>query len=34
VDTVEQQIGIAKKKAGIRPEEAVSLERFEVVRHV
>ncbi|MBQ6622767.1 MAG: AmmeMemoRadiSam system protein A, partial [Mogibacterium sp.] len=34
VDTVEQQIGIAKQKAGIRPEEAVSLQRFEVIRHI
>lgn len=33
VGTVEQQIGIAKEKAGIRPEESCSLERFEVVRH-
>ena len=33
VDTVEEQIGIAKQKAGIREEEAVSLQRFEVVRH-
>ena len=33
VDTVEQQIAIAKQKAGIREEEAVALERFEVVRH-
>ena len=33
VDTVEQQISIAKQKAGIRPGEKVSLERFEVIRH-
>lgn len=33
VDTVEQQISIAKKKAGIGQYEKVSLERFEVVRH-
>lgn len=33
VDTVEQQIGIAKQKAGIGPEESCRLERFEVVRH-
>ena len=34
VDTVEQQISIAKQKAGI-PEDAegLCLERFEVVRH-
>ena len=33
VDTVEEQIAIAKRKAGIGEEEEVSLERFEVVRH-
>jgi AmmeMemoRadiSam system protein A len=33
VDTVEQQVSIAKKKAGIYDNETVSLERFEVVRH-
>ena len=33
VDTVEEQVEIAKKKAGISPEEDVSLQRFEVVRH-
>ncbi len=33
VDTVEQQIAIAKQKAGIREHEDVALERFEVVRH-
>ncbi len=33
VDTVEQQIAIAKQKAGIREQEKVELERFEVVRH-
>ncbi len=33
VDTVEQQISIARKKAGIYDNEKVSLERFEVVRH-
>ena len=33
VDTVEQQIAIARQKAGIGEEEAVFLERFEVVRH-
>lgn len=34
VDTVEEQIDIARRKAGI-PEDAedISLERFEVVRH-
>ena len=34
VDTVEQQIAIAREKAGIAPEETVRLQRFEVVRHV
>lgn len=33
VDTVEEQIAIAKQKAGIGEQEEVSLERFEVVRH-
>lgn len=33
VDQVEQQIAIAKQKAGIREEEDVELERFQVVRH-
>ena len=33
VDTVEEQIAIAKDKAGIRAQEEVELERFEVVRH-
>ncbi len=33
VDTVEQQIAIARKKAGIGEAEEVELERFEVVRH-
>lgn len=33
VDTVEQQIAIAKQKAGIKDHETVELERFEVVRH-
>ncbi len=34
VDTVEEQIAIAKRKAGIRENEDVKLQRFEVVRHV
>lgn len=34
IDTVEEQIAIAKQKAGIRQEEEVQLERFEVIRHV
>ena len=33
VDTVEQQISIAKRKGGIDPDEDVDLFRFEVVRH-
>ncbi|MCR5594925.1 MAG: AmmeMemoRadiSam system protein A [Lachnospiraceae bacterium] len=33
VDSVEQQIEIAKQKAGIVPGEKVKLQRFEVVRH-
>ena len=34
VDTVRQQIAIAKQKAGIASFEKVSLQRFEVVRHI
>ena len=33
VDTVAQQVAIARQKAGIGPKEPVSLQRFEVVRH-
>ena len=33
VDSAEQQIAIAKQKAGIGADEDVELERFEVVRH-
>lgn len=33
VDTVEQQISIAKQKAGISPSESVKLYRFKVQRH-
>ena len=34
VDTIEQQVDIAKQKAGIRPEEnGCQLQRFEVIRH-
>ncbi len=33
IDTVEEQIRIAKQKAGIREQEEVELERFEVIRH-
>ena len=34
VDSVEAQIAIAKRKAGIQADETVSLQRFEVTRHV
>ena len=34
IDTVRQQVAIAKQKAGIASYEKVSLQRFEVVRHV
>ena len=34
VDSVAQQVAIARQKAGIGPKERVSLQRFEVVRHV
>ena len=33
INTVDEQIRIAKNKAGIAPNEEVSLERFEVERH-
>ncbi len=33
VDTVEEQINIAKRKAGIDEDEEVKLQRFEVIRH-
>ncbi|MFA7410713.1 MAG: AmmeMemoRadiSam system protein A [Tissierellaceae bacterium] len=33
IDTVDQQIYIALKKANIHPDENYSMERFEVVRH-
>ena len=33
VDTVEEQICIARQKGGIREGEPYRLERFEVVRH-
>lgn len=33
VDTVDEQIAIARSKAGISPEEPCSLERFKVVRY-
>ncbi len=34
VDTVQEQLAIAKQKAGIGEDEPVQLERFEVVRHI
>jgi len=33
IDTVEEQVSIALRKAGISPHEDYRLERFEVVRH-
>jgi AmmeMemoRadiSam system protein A len=33
VDTVEYQVDIARRKAGIRPNEPIELYRFEVVRY-
>lgn len=33
VDTVEEQVDIARRKAGIAPHEPFSLERFRVLRH-
>ena len=33
VDTVQEQIDIAKQKAGIGEQEEIQLERFQVVRH-
>lgn len=33
VDTVEEQLEIAKRKAGIAPDEQVQILRFEVERH-
>ena len=33
VDTPERQVDIARRKAGIGPNEKVKLQRFEVVRH-
>ena len=33
VDTVEQQVSIARRKGGISPDEKIELFRFEVVRH-
>ena len=33
VDTVKEQIDIARRKAGISIDDEISIERFEVVRH-
>lgn len=33
VDTVEYQVDIARRKAGIRPDEPIKLYRFQVVRY-
>ena len=33
VDSVEQQIDIARQKGGILPGEKIRLQRFEVIRH-
>jgi len=33
VDTVEEQLAIARRKAGIAPDEPVTIKRFEVVRY-
>lgn len=33
VDTIEEQLAIAKRKAGIREDDPAELERFEVIRH-
>ena len=33
INSVEQQVSIAKQKAGIRSDEHCELERFEVIRH-
>ena len=33
INTVEEQVSIAKKKAGIKPGEPITLQRFKVTRH-
>jgi len=33
VDTVEQQVSISRRKAGIGPDEPIKLSRFEVIRY-
>ena len=34
VDTVDEQVEIAMKKGGISPQDRITLERFEVIRHI
>ena len=34
VDTVEQQLAIARQKGGIRAEDPYTIQRFSVVRHL
>ena len=34
VDTVDEQVEIAMKKGGISPRDRITLERFEVIRHI
>ncbi len=33
IDTVDEQVGIARQKAGLRPDEPAQLARFEVTRY-
>lgn len=33
IDTVEEQLAIARQKAGIEPDEPIEIERFKVTRH-
>ena len=33
VDSPQEQVAIALQKAGIRPDEKYTMERFEVIRH-
>jgi AMMECR1 domain-containing protein len=33
VDTVEEQLNIALRKAGIAPDSPFTIEKFEVIRH-
>jgi AmmeMemoRadiSam system protein A len=33
IDTVAEQVGIARQKAGLRPDEPAQLARFEVIRY-